>query len=59
MLLGFAHVLINNAGATRNFFKGHSFIQVSFHAHFMLDGPCGIDDWEIILIDKFRKHETG
>ena len=25
----------------------------------MLDGHCGIDDWEIILIDKGRnKHES-
>ena len=36
----------------RKFCRGDSVIQVSFHAHFMLDGHCGIDDWEITLIDK-------
>ena len=28
------------------FFMGHSVIQVSFHAHFMLDRHCAIDDWQ-------------
>ena len=32
-------------------------IQVSFHAHFMLNGHCGIDNWEIILIDKGRNKQ--
>ena len=35
------------------------FHEVSFHTHFMLDGHCGINDWEIILIDKgCNKQET-
>ena len=29
-------------------------IQVSFCPHFVLDGRCGINDWEIALIDKGR-----
>ena len=37
--------------------RGHSVIQVSFHAHLMLDGHCGIDNWEIILIDKGRNKQ--
>ena len=49
----------NYRSCHRKFCMGHSVIQVSFHAHFMLDGHCGIDDWEIILIGKERdKHET-
>ena len=32
----------------RKFCRDHSVIQVSFHAHFMLDGQCGMDDSEII-----------
>ena len=49
VLLGFAHVSIITAVV----------IQVSFHAHFILDGHCGFDDWEITLIDKGRnKQET-
>ena len=49
----------NYRGWHSKFFRGHSVIQVSFHAHFMLNGHCGIDDWEIILIDKGRdKQET-
>ena len=43
----------------RKFCKGHSVIQVSFHLHFMLNGHSGIDNWEIILIEKGRnKQET-
>ena len=38
----------------RKFCTGHSVIQVSFHAHFILDGNCGIDDWEIVLFDIWR-----
>ena len=49
----------NYCSCHRKFCRGHSVIQVLFHAHFMLDGHCGIDDWEIILIDKGRnKQET-
>ena len=49
----------NYRSCHRKFCRGHSVIQVSFHAHFMLDGHCGIDDWEIILIVKGRnKQET-
>ena len=49
----------NYRSCHRKFCRGHSVIQVSFHAHFMLDGHCGIDDWEITLIDKGRnKLET-
>ena len=33
----------------RKFCRGLSVIQVSFDAHFMLDGHCGINDWEIIV----------
>ena len=44
----------NYRSCHRKFCRGHSVIQVSFHAHFMLDGHCGIDDWEITLIDKGR-----
>ena len=43
----------------RKFCRSHSVIQVSFHARFMLDGHCVIDNWEVILIDKERnKQET-
>ena len=50
----------NYRSCHRKFCRGHSVIQVSFHAHFTLDGHCGIDHWEIILIDKGRnKQETG
>ena len=43
----------------RKFCRGHSVIKFSFHAHFLLDGHCGIDNWEIILIDKgLNKQET-
>ena len=49
----------NYRSCHRKFYRGRSVIHVSFHAHFMLDGHCGIDDWEIILIDKGRnKQET-
>ena len=41
------------------FCRGHTIIQVSFHAHFMLDEHFGINDWEVLLIDKGRnKQET-
>ena len=58
----------NDHSCHGKFCKEHSVIQVSFPAHFMLDGNCGIDyfdfkiinfknnyfnfDFEIILIDK-------
>ena len=59
VLLGFAHVSIITAVVTGSFCKGYSVIQVSFHANFMLDEHCSINDWEIILIDKGRnKQET-
>ena len=59
VLLGFAHVSIITAVVTGCFVGGHSVIQVSFHAHFMLNGYCGIDEQKIILIDKGRnKQET-
>ena len=49
----------NYCSCHRKFCRAHSVIQVSFHAHFMLVGHFGIDDWEIILIDKGRnKQET-
>ena len=49
----------NYRSCHRKFCRGHCVIQVSFHAHFMLDGHCSIDDWEIILIDKTcNKQET-
>ena len=49
----------NYRNCHRKFCRGHSFSQVSFHAYFMSDGHCGINDWEIILIDKGRnKQET-
>ena len=56
VLLGFPHVLIITAVVTGSF-EGAIGIQVSFHAHFMLDRHCGIDDWEIILIDKGRNKQ--
>ena len=49
----------NYRSCHRKFCGGHSVIQVSFYAHFMLDGHCGINDWRIILIDKgCNKQET-
>ena len=49
----------NYRSCHRKFCRGHSAIQVSFHAHFMLDGHCVINDWEIILIYKgCNKQET-
>ena len=51
--------LNNNRSCHRKFCRGHSVIQVSFLAHFILDGHCGIDNWKIILIKKGRnKQET-
>ena len=47
--------LNNYRSCHRKFCWDHSAIQVSFHARFMLDGHCGINDWGIILIDKRRK----
>ena len=38
----------------KKLFRGQSVIQLSFHAPFMLDEHCGIDDWEIILTDKWQ-----
>ena len=54
------HTRFNNyCSYQRKFCEGHSIIQCSFHAHFMLDGHCGINDWEIFLIDEGRtKQET-
>ena len=42
--------------------KGHSkgkqaFCQEKFHKHFCSDGHSGIEDWEIILIDKATSKE--
>ena len=49
----------NYRSCHRKFCRGNSVIEVSFYARFMLDGHCGIDDWEIILIDKgCNKQET-
>ena len=49
----------NYRSCHRKFCRGHSVFQISFHAHFMVDGHCGINDWEIILIDKgCNKQET-
>ena len=49
----------NYRNCHRKFCRGHSVIQVSLNAHFVLDGHCGIDDWEIILIYKgHNKQET-
>ena len=48
----FCTCLNNYCSCHRKFCRGHSVIQISFHAHFMLEGHCGIDSWEIILIDK-------
>ena len=47
----FAHISVITAVVTGSF-VGAILIQVSSHAHFILDGHCGIEDWEIILIDK-------
>ena len=41
VLRGFAHVSIITAVITGSFVGA---IQVSFHAQFMLDGHCGIND---------------
>lgn len=40
----------------KEFCNNHSVVQVSFYAQFMLNGQCGIDDWEIISIDKGRNN---
>ena len=56
-LLDFAHVLIITAVVTGRFVRAHSVIQVLFYAYFMFDGHCGIDNWEIILIDKGRNKQ--
>ena len=58
-ITGFCTRFNNYHSCHRRFCRGHSVIQVSFHTHFMLDGHCGINDWEIILIDKgYDKKET-
>ena len=44
----------NYRSCHRKFCRRHSAIQVSFYPHFMLDGHCSIDHWEIILVDKER-----
>ena len=49
----------NYRGWHRKFFRDHSVIQVSFHTHFMLNEHCGIDHWEIILIDKGRDKQES
>ena len=49
------HTHFNNCRSCHmKFCRDHSVIQVSFHAHFMLEGHFGINDWDIILIDKGR-----
>ena len=49
----------NYRSCHRKFCRGHSVIQVLFHAHFILDEHCGIADWEIILIEReCNKQET-
>ena len=54
-IAGFLTHFNNYHSYYNKFCKGHFVIQVSFHALF-LDGNCGIDDWEIILID-IGRHE--
>ena len=50
---------LNYRSCHRKFCKGHIVIKISFHAHFVLDEHCGVDDWESILIDNGRNnHET-
>ena len=46
----------NYRNCHKEFCNNHSVIQVSFYAQFMLNGQCGIDDWEIISIDKGRNN---
>ena len=46
----------NYRNCHKEFCKNHSVVQVSFYAQFMLNGQCGIDDWEIISIDKGRNN---
>ena len=54
------HTRFNNyRSCHRKFCRGHSVIQASFHANFMLDGHCGIHDWKIILIDKGRNKQEA
>ena len=49
----------NYRSCHRKLCRGQCVIQVSFHARFMLYGHCGINDWEIALIDKgHNKQET-
>lgn len=46
----------NYRNCHKEFCNNHSVVQVSFDAQFMLNGQCGIDDWEIISIDKGRNN---
>lgn len=46
----------NYRNCHKEFCNNHSVVQVSFYAQFMLNGQCGIDDWEIISIDKGRNN---
>ena len=49
----------NYLSCHRKFRRDHSVIQVPSHTLFILDGHCGIDNWEISLIDKScNKQET-
>ena len=42
----------NYKSAYRNFIKGNTVKQVSFHAHFEDDKHRGMSDWKITLIDQ-------
>ena len=46
----------NYRNCHKEFCNNHSVVQVSFYAQFMLNGQCGIDDWEITSIDKGRNN---
>lgn len=46
----------NYRNCHKEFCNNHSVVQVLFYAQFMLNGQCGIDDWEIISIDKGRNN---
>ena len=41
----------NDRSCHRKFCKGHSVIQVLFHAHFILDGNCSIDYFDFKAIN--------
>ena len=46
----------NYKSAHRNFIKGNTVKQPSFHAHFDGDEHHGMSDWEITLIDQTRQY---